>query len=392
MTESEKPSGPVVLQVLPRLQTGGAERGCVDVAAAIVARGGDALVASAGGHMVRELPRVGARHVVLPVDTKNPFKMRANIGRLARLIRDEGVDLVHARSRAPAWSAYFAARRCKVPFVTTFHGVYGTGNPLKKLYNSSMVRADRVIAISDYIRQHILATYRIDPERVRTIPRGVDLDIFSPERVSPERVIKLVQEWRLPEDIPVILLPGRLTRLKGHGVLLKALAELGRSDIRCLLVGSDQGRTAYRRELESRVRKLGLEAIVHVTDHCDDMAAAYKLSDVVVSASIEPEGFGRTVVEAQALGRPVIATNIGAPPETVIDGETGWLVPPNDPGALARALATALDLNEYQRRALAERAIAHVARHFSRQRMTDATLAVYEELLAGAPQAARAMA
>ena len=169
-----------------------------------------------------------------------------------------------------------------------------------------------MIAISNYIAQHIRETYHVDPDKIRIIPRGVDLEIFSPEAVPPARVIKLVNDWRLADGMPVILMPARLTRLKGHSVLLKALAELGRTDVRCLIVGADQGRVAYRRELEALVEKMGLGAIVHLTDHCDDMAAAYKLSDVVVSASIEPEGFGRTVVEAQALGRPVIASNIGA--------------------------------------------------------------------------------
>ncbi len=375
-------SGPVVLQVLPSLETGGAERGCIDVAAAIAESGGTALVASAGGAMARELPRVGARHVTLPVDTKYPLAMRANIGRLADLIARENVDLVHARSRAPAWSALFACRRARVPFVTTFHARYKFGNPLKKLYNSVMVRGDRVIAISDYIARHIRDNYRVDPDRIRTIPRGVDLDIFSPERVSPERVIKLTLDWRLPDGVPVILMPARLTRLKGHAVLLKALTRLDRQDIRCLIVGSNQGRTGYRRELEAMIDKLKLQSVVHITDHCDDMAAAYKLSDVVVNASTDPEGFGRVIVEAQALGRPVIASDIGGPRETVIDGETGWLTPPNDPAALAATLMKALGLNEYQRKALAERSIANVAQHYSRVKMTDDTLAVYDEVLA----------
>jgi len=393
VTDTDKPNGPVVLQVLPSLETGGAERGCIDVARAITAHGGTALVASSGGAMTRELPRIDARHIELPLESKNPFTMRANVGRLVRLIRKEKVDLIHARSRAPAWSALSASRRCRIPFVTTFHGVYGATNPFKKLYNSVMVRSDRVIAISQYIGQHIRDTYHIDPDKVRVVQRGVDLEIFTPEAVSPARVIKLTTDWRLEDGMPVILMPARLSRLKGHVVLMKALAELGRSDIRCLIVGSDQGRTGYRRELEAQVEKLGLQAIVHITDHCDDMAAAYKLSDVVVSASVEPEGFGRTVVEAQALGRPVIATNIGATAETIIDGETGWLTPPGDAAALAQALGKALDLNEYQRRSMAERAIAHVSQNFSRERMTADTLAIYDELLTNqAAETAKAVA
>src|SRR3546814_376053 len=205
-----------------------------------------------------------------------------------------------------------------------------------------MARGDRVIAISDYVARYVLDNYKVDPSVMRVIPRGVDVDRFDPERVSAERVIRLAREWRLPDGVPVILAPARLTRWKGQTVLLDALAALGREDVRCLVVGSDQGRTAYRRELEAKVATLGLQGVVHLTDHCDDMPAAYKLSDLVVSAAIEPEGFGRVIVEAQAMGRPVIASDVGAPPDTVLNGETGWLVPPNDATPLARALANAL--------------------------------------------------
>ncbi|HET8727893.1 MAG TPA: glycosyltransferase family 4 protein [Alphaproteobacteria bacterium] len=372
---------PTVLQVLPSLVTGGAERGCVDMAAAIVEAGGRALVASSGGPMTHELARSGAEHVTLPLKSKNPFRIRANAAQLHDLIRRERVDLVHARSRAPAWSAYFAARRAGVPFVTTFHAPYNLGALGKRFYNGVMARGQRVIAISDFVARYVLENYRIDPSILRVIPRGVDIAKFDPERVSAERVIKLARDWRLPDGVPVVLAPARLTRWKGQLVLLDALAALGRDDLRCLIVGSDQGRTGYRRELEAKIARLGLEGVVHLTDHCDDMPAAYKLSDVVVSPTIEPEGFGRTIVEAQAMGRPVIATNIGAPPETVLQGETGWLVPPGDVPALAGAMAEALALDGGQREWLADRAIRHVRDNYTREKMCNDTLSVYEELL-----------
>ncbi|MBF0332518.1 MAG: glycosyltransferase family 4 protein [Alphaproteobacteria bacterium] len=374
---------PCVLQVLPALVTGRVERGAVDVAAALVEAGWTAVVASAGGPMVRELDRVGAHHVQLPLASKNPLVMRANVARLEAVIRDFRVDVVHARSRAPAWSALAAANRTGRRFVTTFHGTYGTGMlGLKKSYNAVMTRGRRVIAISDFIAEHIHSVYGVPSSRIRVIPRGIDMDRFDPARVSAERIIQLARQWRLPEDCPVIMLPGRLTRWKGQTVLIEALALLGRKDVRCLLVGSDQGRDAYREELVSLARSRGLADVVHVVDQCNDMPAAYMLTDVVVSASTEPEAFGRVSVEAQAMGRPVVATEHGGSRETVLpDGETGWLVPPREPAALAAAIARVLALSATEREALAQRSIAHARDQFPRQRMCEQTLQVYAELL-----------
>lgn len=376
--------GRTILQVLPALGTGGAERGCVDVAAAIEAAGGKALVASAGGAMLRDLARTGADHITLPLGGKNPLTIWRNIRRLEAVIRERGVDLVHARSRAPAWSAQAACRRAGIPFVTTVHAPYNQHSAAKRLYNSIMVRGDRVIAISDFIARHIVETYGADPARIRTIPRGVDLRQFAIEAVSAQRIITLARAWRAPDDRPIVLMPGRLSRWKGQAVVIDALARLGRRDLHCLIVGSDQGRTGYRKELIDRIAAKGLNGVVQLVDHCDDMPAAYMLSDVVVHASTDPEGFGRVVVEAMALGRPVIATDIGAPPELVVEGETGWLVPPADPDALAAAIDQALSLTPEARSRMAEQAIATVAGQYTKEAMTAATLRVYQELL-GAP-------
>jgi glycosyltransferase involved in cell wall biosynthesis len=372
---------PVVLQVLPTLVTGGAERGALDVAAALAQAGGTPIVASAGGPMARELERWHVRHITLPLDSKNPLVMRLNMHRLEKLIREFNVDIVHARSRAPAWSAWGAARRTGARFMTTFHAPYNFSGNLKRFYNSVMVRGERVIAISGFIRDHILENYRVDPSAIRLIHRGIDLNHFAPDRVSPERVIALARAWRLPDDCHVVMLPGRLTRWKGQTVLIDALARLDRDDVVCLMVGSDQGRTGYRQELEGQASRLGLGGRVRLVDHCNDMAAAYMLADVVVSASSDPEAFGRVIVEAQAMGRPVIVTNHGAVQETVIPGETAWTIPPNDADALALALGEALALDTDQRAVLGERAMAFVTARFSRERMCQDTLAVYAELL-----------
>ena len=340
-------------------------------------------MASSGGIMVRDVERGGGRHITLPVDSKNPLVMRRNVSRLTELVESYEVDIVHARSRAPAWSALAAAKRTNVPFVTTFHGNYGAGNPVKRWYNSVMARGDRVIAISEFIGEQVCARYGADPAKVRVIPRGIDTGLFDPAAVSAQRVIQLAELWRLPDDARVVMLPGRLTRWKGHWVLIEAIARLeDRTGLRCILVGSDQGRAGYVRELEKEIARHNLQQTVQIAGDCRDMAAAFMLADVVVSTSVEAEAFGRVIAEAQAMGRPVIATDHGAARETVAQNETGWLVPPGDASALAAALREALTLDAASRDALARRVIENVRRDYTKELMCERTLAVYEEVLA----------
>ncbi len=373
---------PVILQILPSLVTGGVERGAVEVARAITDAGWQAIVVSSGGQMVSDVQRAGGLHIEFPADSKNPIQMQRNVSRLAALIREHEVDIVHARSRAPAWSALSAARSTSTAFMTTFHGNYGAAGPLKRLYNSVMARGDRVIAISQFIGDQVCERYAADPSKVRIIPRGVDIDNFNPSAVSAERVIQLAEKWRVPDDARVIMLPGRLTRWKGQGVLIEALARLpDRTGLRCIMVGGDQGRTGYREELEREVVRCGLEETVQFAGDCRDMPAAFMLADVVVSASTDAEAFGRVIIEAQAMGRPVIVTDHGAARETVIEGETGWLVPPGDASALVAALSEALAIKPDAREAMAARTIAQVRQDYTRELMCDRTLSVYEELL-----------
>lgn len=374
---------PTVLQILPALGgSGGVERGTVEIAGAISQAGGRALVASEGGLLVHDLTRVDAEHFTLPVASKNPVVMYRNISRLVELIKRERVDIVHVRSRAPAWSAYLACQRTKVPLITTFHGTYAISNWLKRKYNSVMTYGERMIAISTFIGGHVRRHYGVPVDRIRVIHRGVDIDRFDPEKVSAERVIKLANDWRLPDGVPIIMLPGRLTRWKGQLVLIDAIAALGRTDIRCLLVGSDQGREDYRRELEKKIMSHNLEEVVRIVDHCDDMPAAYKLTDLVISASTDPEAFGRVVCEGQAMGRPVIASDHGGSRETILPGVTGWLTPTGDSVALASAIETALKLDHAARTKLALIAIDHIRTNFSKTQMCDKTLDVYNDVLA----------
>jgi glycosyltransferase involved in cell wall biosynthesis len=371
-----------ILQVLPALDAGGVERGTVEIVQAIVGAGGTALVASAGGRLVAAVERAGGQHIQLNLMTKDPVNILLNAGKLARLIRSENISLVHARSRAPAWSAYLAARRTQAPFVTTWHGVYGEDFPGKRLYNSVMARGDRVIAISHYIGNRV-AAHGVPASRLRIIPRGVDPDIFDPARISGDRVHRLAEAWRIPTGARIVMLPARLTRWKGAEALLDAVARLPAHDnLFCVLVGSDQGRTRYAASLTARAESLGLTPRLRLAGHCDDMQAALMLADVVVSTSLKPEPFGRTVIEAQAMGRPVVAFHHGGAAETIRDGQTGLLVPPGDIGALAAAIDHALTLEDAARAALADQARTAVLAGFTTAAMQSATLAVYRELLA----------
>jgi glycosyltransferase involved in cell wall biosynthesis len=371
---------PAVLQIVPRLVSGGAERGTVELAGALVSAGWASYVASAGGPLERDIVRAGATHLTLPLASKNPLRIRRNATLLARLIRYLNIDIIHARSRAPAWSAWSAASATGRHFVTTFHNAYGDGVSLKRWYNSVMARGERVIAISQFVADHAREVYGIGPERLRTIPRGVDLDIFDPGRIGAQRIISLARQWRLPDGVPVVMLPGRLTRWKGGLDFIAAIAALGRRDICCVLVGAEQ-RRGFRRELQDFVERNGLAGLFRIVEECRDMPAAYMLADVVVSASSDPEGFGRVIIEAQAMGRPVVATAHGGSCETIEPEVTGWLVPPRDPASLAEAIGKALALGESERSRLARRTIAHVAGRYTRQAMCARTIEVYEELL-----------
>ena len=372
---------PVILQVVPELAIGGAERATIDMARAVIEAGGRAIVASAGGELAPNLLRTKAELVTLPVASKNPLVIRRNARKLAQLIRTEGVDLVHARSRAPAWSAYRAAQRVGCPFVTTFHAPYNYSNALKKRYNAVMTKGDRVIAISEFIGQHVRDNYGIGDDRLRVVPRGIDIVDFDPAAVSPDRVANLAARWNLPDGKPVVMLPGRLARWKGQMVMVDAMAQLAERDVICLMVGVGSGREGLYRELEKKIQALGLATKVVLIDVCTDMAAAYRLADVVVSASIEPEGFGRVAVEGQAMGVPVVATGHGGAVETVDPGITGWLVPPDDATALAEGIKNALELGAEARARLSALARARVAEYFTKPRMCADTLSVYRELI-----------
>ncbi len=375
-----------LLQVIPELETGGAEQSTIDVAQAVVRAGGTALVATRGGRMVARLEADGGRLAQMPVQTKNPLVMLGNAARLVALIRQEKVSVVHARSRAPAFSALWAAKSTGTPFVATYHGVYKAQSGLKRWYNAIMTRGDLVIANSDYTRAHILAEHRVDPARLVTIPRGIDLDRFDPTFVTPNRIDALRSAWGLnPNDHRTqILLAGRVTRIKGHLMIVEAarrLAAQGRRDFQILFAGDHQGRTGYAAEVQAAIDAADLGDAVKLVGHCDDMPAAYLLAALAILPTIVPESFGRAAVEPQAMGRPVIASNHGGVTETVLDGVTGWLAPVDDAEAWAEILARAIDAGPRKRLEMGEVGQKRARQLYSADAMCAQTLAAYETVL-----------
>lgn len=383
------------MQIVPELNSGGAEQATIDIAAALAAVGARALVASAGGRLVSELQANGGIWQPFPARSKNPVAMLLNQRRLADLIRAEGVSLVHARSRAPAWVAYGATRRTKTPFVTTFHGAYSGSSTLKLRYNSIMAKGDRVIANSAFTAAHIARLYPFASENIRIIERGIDLRAFNPSDVDPARVQALRQAWQIAPGERIILLAARITPRKGHKILIEAAQQLlagGLSDAKFIFAGDEQGHTAYLKDLDATIAKAGLTNLVRRTDHCADMPAALLAAALVVVPSTEPETFGRVAAEAQAIGTPVVMTDLGAAPEVVLappdvpeEARTGWRVPSGDARALSEAMRVALELGATARDALSSRARTHVLQRFSVARMQTETLAAYAALLAARP-------
>jgi len=381
MNETTESPFPVVLQVLPALDGGGVERGTVEVAQAITRAGGTALVASAGGRLVPSVLRAGGRHVTLKLDSKNPWRIWRNATALAQLIREARVDIVHARSRAPAWSAWLAAQRTGVHFVTTYHAPYAEQFMLKRRYNAIMAQGEIVIAISHFVAALIQRRHGVPASRIRVIPRGVDPAMFDPARVATDRMARLAKAWRVEDGHPTIMLPGRLTRWKGQTVLIEALAQMTNRAAHVVLVGSDQGRAKFSAELSALATRLGVAERVRMVGHCEDMPAALMLSDVVVNPSIEPEGFGRVVIEAQSMARITIGTDHGGAAETIEHGVTGMRVKPGDAAALAAALDAALAMPHAARAAMGAAARASVQARYTTAALQDATIEAYRAVL-----------
>ena len=383
---------PTIAQIVPNLDAGGAEVTTVEVTEAIVKAGGRALVISTGGRLAARIIAAGGEIETFPAASKNPARILWNGHRLKALAEREGVSLLHARSRAPAWSALVAARSLGLPLVTTYHGAYRERGRLKNLYNGVMARGDVVIANSGYTARSIKSRYGKAESDIATIYRGVDLERFVPAAVAGDRIAQLRRRWGIAPSQRVILHAARLTPLKGQAVVVEAarllIASGAGDDLVFVLAGDAGPRPGYAAGLKAQIRAGQLEERVRLVGHLDDMPAGLASADLALMVSIEPEGFGRVAVEAQAMGCPVIASEIGALPEAVLappavgaEAATGWLVKPGDAVALAEAIRHALALPAEARRAMGQRARAFVGANYSVGELQRQTLAVYDRLL-----------
>lgn len=380
-----EPSVPGVLQVIPQLDAGGAERSCVEVASAVARAGWRSFVATQGGRLESDLLRAGVTVFHMQAASKNPLVMLENIGKLRRIIRARDIFIIHARSRAPAWSAYAAARAENRYFVTTYHSKVHERPRWKVGYNSVMAAGQAVIANSQFTADRIMKVHGTPAKRVHPIPRGFDLAQFDPAAVDADRVAALRARWGIEDDTrPLVLLPARLTRWKGPLLLLDAAAKVG-MPARYVIAGDAQGRDDFQAEVRARIAELGLTGQVTLADHVDDMPAAYKAADIVVSASLDPEPFGRIGVEAQAMAKLMIAPDHGGAREQLITEpahhRTGWLFEPGDADALAGALDDALALTPEEATAMGTRARHHAVSAFTSDAMCAATLKVYRDVL-----------
>ena len=374
---------PVIVQILPALNRGGVERGTVEVADAIVKNGWKSVVISNGGLLTSQLKRVGATVYEVPVHRKNPFLWGSARRQVKRILQQEGADIVHVRSRAPAWIALPAANSLGIATVSTVHSKFAPANIFKKIYNGKMLKADRVIAISHFVENEIFTHYGKSgvAEKLSVIHRGVDLGMFDPKAVNQQRIIAEADRLGLPDDKSIIMLPARATSWKGHEILIQALVQLSDKDAILMLLGIEDGPPAYAEKLRTMAVRYGLGGRVRIGAGSRDMPAALMLADVVAMPSIKPEPFGRVAIEALAMGRPVVAFRHGGAVESIDEGRTGWLADPLSVDSLAEALQTALSLTPRKRRALAKDARQQMTDQFSKDMMCERTLAVYKSLM-----------
>lgn len=383
------PEGQTVLQVIPRMRAGGAELGCLQIAEALVKSGNRALVVSEGGQLVEGLTGAGAEHIAMPVASKNPLTLFRNARRLAKLIRDEGVSIIHARSRAPAWSALWAARTTGIAFVTTYHSEYSERGKLKNLYNSVMARSDMVIAVSDYMAHLIRTRYHTPEERIAVIHRAFDPEKFDPETISDDRIRAVRALLDADGSKPVLLLAGRITPRKAQNYLVEALGLIrarGKANVICVLAGEIE-KPEFKDALEAQARKLGVAQCLRFPGHVKDMAAAYAITDISLNIS-EQEGLPRVAIEAQAMGVPMIVSDTGpgrevalTAPDVPMSDASGLRVPYGDAKATADAIETMLAMSPEDRKAYGARGARHVRARFTLDNLKRKTLEVYDIVL-----------
>ncbi len=377
-----------VLQVIPKLGYGGAETGCYDIAHYLPENGCKSFIVTSGGELLKFVDKSKVKVFRLPVQSKNPILILINALILTFIILFNNISIVHARSRAPAWSCLIASKITSRKFVTTFHGTYNFKSNLKKLYNSVMVRSDLIIAGSNFIFSHIkenYSNYLNQKKKLLVVFRGINVDYFDPTTKLETEEKKLLKQWEIEKDKKIILLPGRLTTWKGQEVFIEAInlvnIELGYEAFYAVILGSDQGRDLYKKKLIRLSEQYRLTKQLRFIDHCKDMALAYKVSDIIISASIEPEAFGRVSVEAQSMEKPIIASNIGGSNETVIDEKTGYLFKAGDAKSLSQKILKTLTIDETQLKLIGVEGRKNIVQKFNVEKMCFSTYSEYKRLI-----------
>jgi len=377
-----------VLQVIPKLGYGGAETGCYDLAHYLAEKDCSSFIATSGGQLIKFVKSKKVEIFRLPVHSKNPILIILNAIILLFIILIKNINIVHARSRAPAWSCYLACLITRRNFVTTFHGTYNFKSRVKKFYNSVMLRSKLTIAGSNFIFNHInenYSDYLNSKKKLRVIFRGINIDYYNQKNISILKKEKLKSEWKIFPDKFTILMPGRLTSWKGQEKFIEALnilvEDYNNSRFQALILGSDQGRKVYKKKLINLVERYNLSRKIQFIDHCKEMPLAYSLASVVVSASIEPEAFGRVAVEAQAMGKPILASNIGGSKETILKGKSGFLYKHDDPRELAKTLNTVMELDQDALNSIGNEGRKNIVKKFDVEGMCDSTLREYKKLL-----------
>ena len=378
----------IILQVIPAMEMGGAEVGTLDISSYMKKKGWNVIVTSSGGSLVEKLNFRKIKHIKLPLNSKNPLIIFFNIFTLAWIIKKYKVKIVHVRSRAPAWSAYYACSMFRgVKLVSTVHGAYNNQNIFKKIYNSIMLKSIKIIAVSKYIKNYLLKNYNFTKkkeEKIVVIPRGVDQKKFNPQNVDSRRLFSLSKQWELPDGIPIILFPSRIAPFKGHKTLLKAIAIL-KKDLKikfiCLMVGLSKGHSNYETEINSFIEENDLSDYIKFFGPCPDMPAAYKISDIVVSPADKPEGFGRIIIESQSMERPVIASAHGGSLELVKNNYNGLLFKPSNEQDLADKLKYLLCLSKEEKKKIIKKASALVSEKYNIDKMCDLNFKLYNSII-----------
>ena len=377
-----------VLQVIPKLGYGGAETGCYDIAHYLPENNCKSFIVTSGGELTKFVDKKKVKLIKLPVHSKNPILILLNSLLLVGIILLYNITIVHARSRAPAWSCLLATKLTRRKFVTTFHGTYNFKGKIKKFYNSVMVRSDLIIAGSNFIFSHINENYSEflkSSKKFLVIFRGINVDYFDCSTKLEEEEKKLLQKWEINKEKKIILMPGRLTSWKGQELFIKSIhlvkTELGYEAFHVVILGSEQGRDLYKNKLVNLTEQYNLSNQIKFIDHCEDMALAYKVSDIVVSASIEPEAFGRVAVEAQSMKKLIIASNIGGSNETIINGKTGILFDSGDATSLSKKIIQALTMDETTIKLIGEEARKNIIKKFNVEKMCFSTYSEYKRLL-----------